>query len=91
MSLRATVERALAPGYSTCLRCGRPWKFVAGHITDYAPGRGCFPLCESCWAELETPAQRLPYYRSLVGGWGRWTEDNWDRWPDIKRAVEAGL
>ena len=63
------------------------WKgsFVSG---------GCFPLCEKCWEELETPENRLPYYRRLVDEWKKTdrpqnpTSEN--KWPTIRAAVLAG-
>jgi hypothetical protein len=88
MHPRAAIERFFAPGYSTCFRCRRPWKFVEPHITDYTPGQGCFPLCESCWTALATPEARLPFYRRLHAIWGR--SRTTDRWEDIRRAVMGG-
>lgn len=90
-SMRARAERLIAPGYSWCFHCGRPWKFVKGHTTDYGDGHGCFPLCETCWSELETPEARLPYYRVL---WNSWIDSgsNLDPgvWERIEAAVRAG-
>jgi hypothetical protein len=63
----------LAPGYSWCHRCLTPWLFVPLHDTAYSEFEGCFPLCEECWRELETPARRLPYYRELLAEWERMT------------------
>ena len=41
-----------ANGYSRCYRCRRPWWAApAGHSVEYAPNRGQFALCESCWAK----------------------------------------
>ncbi len=68
--LRAWVERCLSPGYAYCGRCKRPWSFVDGHATPYAEGRGCFPLCESCWEQL-APVTRLPFYRILWDSWAK--------------------
>lgn len=58
----------LAPGYGHCLRCRTAWKFVEGHSTYYNLGRGCFPLCEMCWSEME-PHERLPFYYVLYRQW----------------------
>ena len=83
------VERLLAPGYSTCLRCDRPWKFVEPHATDYSESHGMFPLCEKCWTQLGTPEARLPYYREL---WYRWESQTpgYANWDDIEKAVMDG-
>lgn len=101
-SWRAKRERTLSPGYSTCMRCLRPWKYVEGHSTQYTEVRGCFPLCEGCWSDLSVE-ERLPYYRRLVEEWAadmthvtpsereeRFRELFDDDWPAIRQAVEAG-
>lgn len=82
------------PGVSHCYRCRTTWDFVAHHSTMYRDGSGLFALCEGCWAEL-TPEQRLPFYFVLHQEW------EWDArlagyerendWPDIEKAVLAGL
>lgn len=72
--VRAYVERLVSPGFSYCQRCKRPWRFVEGHVTDYADGRGCFPLCRGCWTLL-TPPERLPYYKAMWLNWQRHGSD----------------
>lgn len=67
--LPSWAARLIGPGYSTCYRCNRPWNICEGHTTSYANGRGCFPLCESCWEDLETPAARWPFYERLLADW----------------------
>lgn len=57
----APARQAFAPGYSYCLHCGTPWKWVEGKIIMYSESCGCFPICEECWDTL-TPVDRLPYY-----------------------------
>src|SRR4051794_25908270 len=64
----ANLARGVALGYSSCYRCGMPWKFTEGHATFHSGGHACFPLCESCWAEL-TPDERLPFYERLIDDW----------------------
>lgn len=80
------VSQLLTPGYSYCHKCKTTWVFVRGHSTKYSSSGGCFPLCELCWVELETPERRLPYYRQLWEEWraGGDTEHEWD---DIEAAV----
>ena len=56
-------------GHSTCGRCKWPWPLVREHSTEYAPGSGCFPLCEDCWWELQIPEWRMPYYMQWVDRW----------------------
>lgn len=70
---RRRVKNAVgrAKGYGWCYRCEDTWDRVEGHSTPYGNGRGCFPLCESCWAAL-TPEERVPYYDML---WVKWTLD----------------
>ncbi len=88
--LRVGFERALAPGYGTCYKCQRPWKFVKSHSTQYTETWGCFPLCEGCWSSM-TPRERLPYYRQLWLNWGgeETAKDEQHSWPLIKEAVLA--
>jgi hypothetical protein len=76
----------LAPGYSHCGRCLMPWKFADGHDTPYSPTAGCFPLCEDCWEDLETPEARMPYYRRLI--LEVWEEP--ELWPAVEESVRAG-
>ncbi len=77
---------------SKCSRCKVSWKWVHGHHTFYVEptlqqaGRGCFPLCESCWAAL-TPKQRLPYYQYLFK---EWDGEDPHTWTLIKNAVLEG-
>lgn len=58
--------------------------------------KGCFPLCQDCWQDLETPEARLPFYRRLMDQWERIDRDM-DRhlgremeWEGMKAAVLAG-
>lgn len=95
MNLRlGRMAQLFAPGYSWCLQCKTPWRFVKGHTTKYTQSNGCFPLCEKCWAEL-TPEQRLPFYRALIIEWARQdccNGEEFDKtWHDIREAVLAGL
>ena len=84
MNLRlGNWSRLLAPSYGWCYR----------HREECGGSRACFPLCERCWAELATPAQRLAYYRQL---WESWQASSGpdgairNDWPDIELAVRAG-
>lgn len=94
--LAGALARPFSPGYSTCGRCERPWTICKGHQTLYRPHNSMFPLCEDCWGEL-TPAQRLPYYKNLIGWWKTFGEEthNGQGWPEltaeVERAVLAGL
>lgn len=80
------IERLAAPGYSTCGKCNRPWKFVKGHSTPYTESKGCFPLCEKCWTDLKTPYARLPYYRELWESWEK-SSPGYADWELIEEAV----
>jgi len=75
-------------GLGHCQRCLTNWAFVDNHATPYSPSRGCFPLCESCWRELE-PAGRLPFYRQL---WQSWEDETpgYANWDDIEKSVLDG-
>ena len=92
------------PGWGGCLRCRFPWVLVRSHTTHYDKNDtrlGCFPLCEDCWLELQTPAQRMPYYMSLVDKWEEEQNARHDQVLDLKdyeqdragirAAVESGL
>lgn len=105
MNLRlGPISRILSPGYGCCGRCRTTWNFVRHHTTFYTAADGCFPLCEKCWQDLESPEARLPFYRAL---WSEWLEEAWRRqgaelrdpgdirellarWPQIEAAVRAG-
>lgn len=87
--LWGAVARYLWPGYSTCMRCGRPWVVCCPHYTNYTMGRGCFPLCKECWGEL-TPETRLPFYRRLLDEWVRNDATKEKLWKDIEQAVLNG-
>ncbi len=63
-----TILKEFALGYSSCQRCGIPWKFTKSHSTRYNETKGCFPLCEDCWKEL-TPKERFPFYMDLILKW----------------------
>ncbi|MGV9002026.1 MAG: hypothetical protein ACOH18_03695 [Candidatus Saccharimonadaceae bacterium] len=84
--LRNLKSKIFTPGYGGCLRCRGRWNVVEHHVTYENDGHGCFPLCETCWTELETPEARLPFYEMLV--FERWSEA--ERWPTIQAAVLAG-
>lgn len=87
-------SQPFAPGYSTCERCGTPWKFVENHTTYYIEpsidpprvGWGMFALCEKCWGELR-PLDRVPYYRKA---WGRWKVEAAEEWLLLYQAVLEG-
>lgn len=83
------IFKVLTPGYSCCHRCERPWSIAEHHSTRYTENRGCFPLCELCWQELE-PKDRLPYYRELYNEWQHWSIEEDETWKNIKEAVLAG-
>ena len=82
---QAYIERLMAPEYSTCGKCKRPWKFVEHHSTSISKTNSCFPLCESCWQELQTPENRLPYYRKMWLKWLVW--DGEAKWEVFEKAV----
>lgn len=58
--------------------------------------RGCFPLCESCWASL-TPEDRLPFYRQLLDRWiadsdtAEETQYYKGKWGGMRESVLKGL
>jgi hypothetical protein len=89
----AAALRAASPDFGCCNRCGMPWSVVEGHSTqwDEHNGCGCFPLCESCWAEL-TPETRVPFYEHLIREWA-WLDDapvDEERRRQILQAVAEG-
>lgn len=90
--LRNWISHLLKPTIGQCLCCGGHWNVVRGHVTTYLeePGcsLGCFPLCESCWKKLGTPAERLPYYRELYEN--NWNYEPEEVWLQIEAAVREG-
>lgn len=48
----------LAPGYSHCVRCRTPWRFVEPRVVWYSSSSGQFALCVKCWNETHI-AQRI--------------------------------
>jgi hypothetical protein len=95
MNLRiGRIGQLFAWGYSRCLRCYTPWKFVQAHetvvVADYDPlGMRQFDvyvLCQKCWTEAG-PDQRLAYYR--LAWENRICLGINDRlaWPDVQSAV----
>jgi hypothetical protein len=86
-SLVARLMRLSHPGYSWCLRCGRPWPNVTSHSTDYGGGRGCFPLCQSCWDILGSPEARIEYYAMLIAKW----ESDHPVEEDTKMAIQKAV
>lgn len=87
-TLLAKIARTTAPGYSACLRCGMPWRYVEPHTTRYSRSQGCFPLCADCWTLLGSAENRLPFYRQLV--LDIWCEDVLGAvWPQVLAAVIA--
>jgi hypothetical protein len=53
-----------------CLRCHDRWNWKRPHYTREIGTRcSCFPLCEQCYQELETPAARWPFYEALAYQW----------------------
>lgn len=89
-TLRGRIERLAAPGYGFCMRCGRPWNRVEGHMTRYENGSSCLPLCESCWSSL-LPAERLPYYEALVDEWIRQTPSEAEEYEQKRRLIEDAV
>ena len=85
----AGIAQMLYPGYGTCYRCGLPWSIVKEHTTRYTELKGIFPLCGKCWRDLNTPENRMPYYRQLYNSWGGESPDH--KWGDIENAVMKGL
>lgn len=85
LTLRGWIESLLHPDFGYCGRCGRSWSNVKGHMTYFADGHGCFPLCEPCWDGL-TPQDRVPYYHQLV--YEVWKQP--ERWDAVHAAVLKG-
>ena len=85
-TLRSRIESFLAPSYSVCMKCGRPWNHVEPHSTPYRDGSGCFPLCEACWAGL-IPVERMPYYDALVDEWIRQTPSETAEYEKSRRLI----
>jgi len=82
----ASIFSFLNPSFSTCSRCEMPWSNITSHTTWLPKNSGLFPLCTSCWEELETPEARLPFYKQL---WLRWHRSGTpkEKWEDIETAV----
>ena len=79
--------QAMSPGISWCYRCETPWTFVKSHTTQITRTQGCFPLCEQCWSELETPRARMPFYRAMWESWSADGVSSATEWALIEAAV----
>lgn len=88
--LRNLLAKLRFPNTSSCYRCDGSWEIVEEHFTMYTPAMGCFPLCQYCWEELETPSARLPYYHELFDRWSDFGMTSEEDWTAIERAVMAG-
>lgn len=83
----AWLQRILAPGYSICERCRRPWKNVEPRIVWYEgePGNlntGCFALCINCWNETDAGLRLHYFWNAFMKHWAE-TKD----WDVIEKAV----
>lgn len=90
-TVKAKTARAVSPGFSYCLRCGLPWRFVDGHTTEYTEHQACFPLCEGCWTILGCAEARIPYYAALLDVWEQDKPVESETRRAIGLAVAAGL
>lgn len=61
-----------------------------GHKTHYNATTGCFPLCEKCWVNLETPDARLPFYQEMWDSWNTDIPMEPSGWIQIRNAVLEG-
>jgi len=84
--IRAWFLRLIAPGYSCCLHCGTPWKFVDHRPVQINPGRAFFFACVDCWPLLD-PAEKYMYAQQAVYGIG-WGWRRGQSWP-LDRAKQA--
>lgn len=80
--LRAAPDEQRRHRHSTCGRCNLPWAVVSPRSVMYSDHMGVFALCTSCWDELGSVEDRMPYYVALVR---RWHE------PSVEIAVRAGV
>jgi len=78
------------PGFGGCYCCERKWPICKYHSTMYELNRGCFPLCQTCWGELNIK-ERLPYYERLIVEWENWNPVDPETVVAIRLAVESGL
>ena len=71
-----------------CFRCYCPAYIAKPHHTHFVSSglRGCFPLCETCWSQLN-PEKRLPYYRKVLMRWYDRGAEMEVKWEDMKSAV----
>lgn len=80
--LWAFFERLRSPGFSTCWRCRRPWKYVEPHVVIYEQtdhgSKGAFALCEACWTVSDYDTRWRAMYDS---------HSHHDGWEAINRAV----
>lgn len=51
--------------YGCCYCCNLPWWVVEGHTIPFGDGQGCFPVCKSCFHDLNAD-EVWPYYRDWV-------------------------
>jgi len=56
-------------GYSGCMHCKMPWRYVAGEKIMYSSSEVMSPLCIRCFESL--PIEKIDYYiKQLVRSWG---------------------
>lgn len=94
LELRRRVMPELAkvtPGYSTCGSCGAPWSFVSGHSTDYAPGRGMFPLCEWCFKTLRSLGRDEEIVGHYLALHAEWADTDVPPRAQVEEAIRAEL
>ena len=57
-------------GYSGCIHCKMPWRYVAAKKVMYSSSEGMSPLCIRCFEDL--PIEKIDYYiKKVVRSWGR--------------------
>ncbi len=55
-------------GYSGCIHCKMPWRYVAAKKIMYSSSQSMSPLCIRCFEGL--PIEKIDYYiKKLVRSW----------------------
>jgi hypothetical protein len=63
-TIKATILRALNPGYSYCEKCKMPWNHVKSKSVRWSETNATFATCQECW-DNSTLEELKEYYTDV--------------------------